>query len=53
MKKEEKIELEIDQSQLSEEQKAEQGFHFPWFWLIIAGVIIILMVVCIIVINLI
>lgn len=49
--KKEKEKLEIDESLLTPEQKAESGYHFPWWILILCGVIAILMVVCIIVIR--
>lgn len=45
-----KNKLKIDESQLSEEEKQEVGYHIPWFLLIICGIIIVLMIICIIVI---
>lgn len=50
MMKKEKEKLEIDESQLTEEQKAEMGYHFPWWILILCGAILLAMIACIIVI---
>lgn len=42
--------LKVDDSLLTEEQKRESGYHFPWWILIVCGVIAVLMIACIIVI---
>mgnify|MGYP004449477089 CR=1 FL=1 len=37
-------ELKIDETKLSDEEKKEMGYHFPWWILIICGAILLIMI---------